>query len=70
MCICMCVCNHRQSRTVHQNSTIRPRTTSQSRTVHDLRIRANGCKLPTLAYRGMFLKQENNVHRVGSLVKR
>ena len=52
------MCNHRQSRTVHQNSTIRPRTTSQSRTVHDLWIRANGCKLPTLAYRGMLKKKK------------
>ena len=59
-CVCVCarVCNHRQSRTVHQNSTIRPRTTSQSRTVHDLWIRANGCKLPTLAYRGMLKKKK------------
>ena len=67
MCVCVCVCNHRQSGTVHQNSTIRPRTTSQSRTVHDLWIRANGCKLPTLAYRGMLKKRENNVQSVHSL---
>ena len=35
VCVCVRVCFYRKPRTVHQNFTIRPRTTSQSRTVHD-----------------------------------
>ena len=61
MCVYVCVCefvstiNRGHTRT---HWTFTPRTTLQTRTVHDLWIRANGCKLPTLAYRGMLKKKE------------
>ena len=35
VCVCARLFFYRKPRTVHQNFTIRPRTTSQSRTVHD-----------------------------------
>ena len=55
---------------IFQHSSIRLWTTFKAWTVLDLWIRANSCKLPTLAYRSMLKgekkkkKNENNVHRV------
>ena len=63
MCVCVCV-------SIVNRGHIPTRTPPSDRGQHCKRGRsrfvdANGCKLPTLAYRGMLKKRENNVHVQG-----
>ena len=48
MYVCVWVCKHRQPRSYSDTPHSDQRTTLQTRTVHDLWIRANGCKLVLL----------------------